>query len=247
METELLTTFMSLLGIREKLETRPHLYSDELSFLSFAAKHAAYSNSQVLQDLWVLYETGEKREGYFVEFGICDGRTLSNTLLLEKMFGWQGAVAEPGRIWHKKLYANRSCYISNKCIYKEGGLSLSFHETDVTELSTLDSFTDVDFQSSHRTGGARYDVETISLSDFLAAAKAPRNIDYMSVDIEGGEFDVLNSFDFSEYNIKLLSIEHNYSDKRQDIYDALSRWGYRRKFTNFSMFDDWYVKYGDAA
>ncbi|MGH1590624.1 FkbM family methyltransferase [Methylobacterium phyllosphaerae] len=208
METELLTTFMSILGIREKLETRPHLYSDELNFLSFAAKYAPYSNSQALQDLWVLYETQEKRHGYFVEFGICDGKTLSNTLLLEKMFGWQGAVAEPGRIWHKKLYANRSCFISNKCIYKKGGLTLSFHETDVTELSTLDSFVDSDFQSSHRTGGARYDVETISLADFLASAKSPKDIDYMSIDIEGGSstFCIASIFRNTTLSSSALSI-----------------------------------------
>ena len=68
---------------------------------------APYSNAQLLQDLWVLYELKEKRNGYFVEFGACDGMSLSNTLLLEKTFGWQGALAEPARAWHAALYANR--------------------------------------------------------------------------------------------------------------------------------------------
>lgn len=242
MDTELLTVFVSLLGVREKLDDRPHLYADQLEFLSFAAKRAPFSNSQILQDLWVLYELKEKRGGYFVEFGVCDGTTLSNTLLLEKSFGWTGAVAEPARIWHGKLYANRDCYITDKCVYKDDGLKITFHETDITELSTLEELSGSDFQASSRTGGARYEVETISLRNFLIAAKAPKTIDYMSIDIEGGEFDVLNSFDLSEYDIKLVSVEHNYSDRRSDIYSVMSRNGYRRKFMPFSMFDDWYVK-----
>lgn len=115
-------------------------------------------------------------------------------------------------------------------------------ETDVTELSTLDSLADADFQFVNRKGGARYDVETISLLDFLASAKSPTDIDYMSIDIEGGEYEVLNNFDFSKYNIKLISVEHNYSDMRQEIQNILSNWGYRSKFTTFFMFDNCYVK-----
>lgn len=242
MDVELLTVFNALLNLREKLHERPHLYAEELNFLSFAARRAPLSNAQVLQDLWVLYELDEKRDGYFVEFGVCDGISFSNTLLLEKTFGWQGAVAEPARVWHDTLYRNRNCYISDKCVHKTDGVTINFHEADIAELSALEDLTVDDFHRASRTAGSQYEVETISLKNFLAEAKAPKEIDYLSIDIEGGELDVISSFDFHQYDVKLISVEHNFSDKRQAIYKILNTFGYRRKFNKLSLFDDWYVR-----
>lgn len=242
MEVELLTIFNSLLNLRERCDERAHLCSSDLDFLSFACKRAPYSNSQLLQDIWVLYESGEKRNGYFVEFGACDGVSLSNTLLLEKTFEWQGAVAEPARAWHDSLYDNRNCYISDKCIYKTDGLKISFNEASIGELSAPMESVDGDFHARFRRDGSQYQVETTSLVNFLAAARAPKDIDYMSIDVEGGEFDVIESFDFFEYNVGLISVEHNFSENRKKIYDYLTRFGYRRRFKKFSLFDDWYVR-----
>ena len=242
MDVELLTVFNALLNLRETLHERPHFYAEELKFLSFAAQRAPLSNAQILQDLWVLYELEEKRDGYFVEFGVCDGLSFSNTLLLEKTFGWRGAVAEPARFWHETLYRNRNCYISDKCVHKTDGLRISFHEADISELSSLEDIASDDFHGGSRNAGSRYEVETISLGNFLGEAKAPKEIDYLSIDIEGGELDVISSFDFSQYDIKLISVEHNFSDKRQTIYKILNGFGYRRKFNKLSLFDDWYVR-----
>ncbi len=69
MDVELLTVFNALINLRDNLDARPHILGSELDFLSFATRMAPYSNAQLLQDLWVLYELQEKRNGYFVEFG----------------------------------------------------------------------------------------------------------------------------------------------------------------------------------
>ena len=70
----------------------------------------------------------------------------------------------------------------------------------------------------------------------------PKKIDYMSIDTEGSEFEILNSFDFNEYDIKVITCEHNYTEMREKIYALLSKNGYIRKHSEYSMFDDWYVK-----
>lgn len=215
----------------------------DIDFLAFVVKHAHLSNAQLFQDLWVLYETGLKEGGYFVEFGVCDGKNLSNTLTLEKRFGWHGAVAEPGRCWRDDLFQSRSCYISTKCIFTETGATLEFNEAKGDAgLSTIATFTDSDRHAAARASGDRYDVQTISLEDFLQVAGAPRQIDYMSVDTEGSELDILQAFDFSRYDIRMISIEHNFTDKRGEIFDFMSGKGYRRKFIALSQWDDWYIK-----
>ena len=60
--------------------------------------------------------------------------------------------------------------------------------------------------------------------------------------MEGGEFDVLESFDFTRHDIALISVEHNFSDSREKIYALLTGLGYRRRFRQLSLFDDWYVR-----
>ncbi|MEE7440229.1 FkbM family methyltransferase [Methylobacterium oryzae] len=242
MDVEFLTVFNALVNLRDNLEAPPHIVSSELDFLSFAAKRAPFSNAQLLQDLWALYELNEKRNGYFVEFGACDGISLSNTLLLEKTYGWQGALAEPARAWHAALYDNRNCYISDKCVHKTNGIEVLFNEVDIGELSGMDQFAASDFHSQFRQDRRQYPVQTISLDRFLSEARAPKQIDYMSIDVEGGEFDVLESFDFTSYDIALISVEHNFSDSRDKIYGLLTGLGYRRRFRQLSLFDDWYVR-----
>jgi len=93
------------------------------------------SQAQLRQDLLVLCHTNFKENGYFVEFGACDGRELSNTYLLEKDFKWNGILAEPGRIWHKDLYNHRNCHISEDCVWRESDQDIVFNE--VGELSTI--------------------------------------------------------------------------------------------------------------
>jgi hypothetical protein len=63
-------------------------------------------------------------------------------------------------------------------------------------------------------------------------------IDFVSLDTEGSEYDILQSIDFSRYSFGLMAIEHNYVDeKRKLIYNMLKGMGYCR----FSAkFDDWY-------
>ena len=76
----------------------------------------------------------------------------------------------------------------------------------------------------------------------LKKHNAPKKIDYLSIDTEGSEFEILNSFNFNEYDIKVITCEHNYTSMREKIYSLLSKNGYERKYSEFSMFDDWYVK-----
>jgi FkbM family methyltransferase len=199
------------------------------------------SKSQINQDLFVLSELNFKTSGFFVEFGATNGVSLSNSYLLETEFGWSGILAEPARVWHKDLKKNRKAHIENKCVWKKTGDTLIFNEAEIGELSTLDSFTNSDKHSKKRKNGSRYSVETISLQDLLVKFNAPSVIDYLSIDTEGSEFEILENFDFDKYKFRTITCEHNNTSTRESVYELLTKNGYKRKFTDISWFDDWYV------
>jgi FkbM family methyltransferase len=200
------------------------------------------SRSQNRQDLFALAELGFPSGGYFVEFGATDGVLGSNSYLMEKDFGWRGIVAEPARCWHERLCANRSCAIDTSCVWRETGGTLEFSEVDqLPALSTLSEFRDVDSFRRERSQARSYPVETVSLQDLLARHGAPPDIDYLSIDTEGSELEILRSFNFDEYHIRIITCEHNYTPAREEIHSLLRRHGYQRKYEAHSRYDDWYV------
>ena len=93
-----------------------------------------------------------------------------------------------------------------------------------------------------RKKGKIYEVSTISLNDLLEKYKAPKDIDYLSIDTEGSEYEVLQNFDFEKYNIKIITCEHNYTEIRSKLFNLLTKKGYKRVHQELSKHDDWYIK-----
>lgn len=205
-------------------------------------KCVSTSRSQLQQDLFVLGVLDCKRNGFYVEFGATDGISLSNTHLLEKTFGWTGILAEPARNWQSELLKNRPfSHLSDLCVWKTSGDKINFRETEQMELSTLETFRSSDAHRHERSKGFVYEVETISLEDLLHKYKAPKNIDFLSIDTEGSEFEILESFNFEAYQFSVIVCEHNFTENRSKIYQLLTSKGYVRVLEDISFFDDWYV------
>ena len=202
------------------------------------------STSQLRQDLVILSLLKFKRDGFFVEFGATDGHDLSNTYLLEKQFGWEGILVEPARVYHSDLSKNRSCHIDFRCVAGGTGEQVEFVESRDSALSTMKDYVDSDLHKEVRIKEAKctYKVETISLADLLRHWRAPTTIDYLSIDTEGSELDILQEFDFDTYEISTITCEHNYTENRDKLYDLLVANGYTRILADISMFDDWYVR-----
>ncbi len=199
------------------------------------------SRSQLMQDLFVLYELNFKRNGYFVDFGATNGVSLSNSYLLEKEFEWKGILAEPAKCWHDDLRKNRVNHIETNCVWRDSISVLSFNEVDNPEFSTISDYNASDVHTNQRNAGHSYEVNTISLTDLLDKYAAPKVIDYLSIDTEGSEYDILKNFDFDKYKFRVITVEHNYTSNRELIYNLLIENGYSRKYLGFSKWDDWYV------
>ena len=87
------------------------------------------------------------------------------------------------------------------------------------------------------------EVETISLNDLIEKNTSNKNIDYISIDTEGSEYEILKNFDFKKYSVEIFTVEHNFIEKkRKAIFDLLNSNNYLRVFTDISQWDDWYIK-----
>lgn len=201
----------------------------------------AQSVAQLGQDLWVIEQSGFKRGGYFVEFGATDGVLLSNTWLLETAFGWTGLCAEPNPAYFSKLQQNRRCTLSNACIGARSGEEVEFILAN--EYGGIAAFAEADThaerRAAYRAEGQVIRVTTVSLDDALRQADAPHDIDYLSIDTEGSELDILTAFPFDRWNIRLITVEHNNSPQRDALRTLLERAGYRWTHKHI---EDWYER-----
>jgi FkbM family methyltransferase len=226
-----------------RMETERFRNIKECRFLAYVFSNRDESKSQILQDLWVSYELGEKREGFFVEFGATNGLVNSNTWLLEKKYDWKGILAEPNPIWHAMLAKNRGAAIDHRCVDATTGKTVTFLTTDGSdpELSAIAEFAGGDHFAEVRAKGTAIQVKTVSLNDLLSEYKAPDEIDYLSIDTEGSEYAILSQFDFSRYVVNLISVEQNRHTEPQ-IETLLKSQGFDRVFKEFSQWDGWYVR-----
>ena len=222
--------------------------SKDIKFLHYLKnkklnKYLVYSKSELRQDLFVLNELKFKKKGFFVEFGAGNGVDYSNTYLLENKFNWDGILSEPARIFNKQI-KKRKCHTNTDAVYSKNDIQLTFNEnTHSPTLSTINKFTNSDDHFLVRLfNSKKYQVNTISLNNLLKKYKAPKIIDYLSIDTEGSEYEILNAFDFSKYQFRVITCEHNYTSNRKKIQKLLKRKGYVRKFEDISGNDDWYIK-----
>jgi FkbM family methyltransferase len=192
---------------------------DEFKEFIFINEHLQKSQINL-----VLFVTKMKENGFFVEFGTCDGVELSNTLTLEKNFNWNGILAEPSISWHNELFKNRKCFIDKRAVWKESKKELDFVE--VESIKTISGI-DTDLFKSNFTElrknvyNNRFKVETITLRDLLIEYNTPKQIDYLSIDTEGSELAILKTIDFNKYNIGIMIIEYNYYN--QELLNLLEK------------------------
>ena len=240
-EAPVTAEFENLLAFRHFVQGNPTNLG--ALFVTFCIANFERSRSQLFQDLFSLFLLKEKRNGFFVEFGATNGIDLSNTAILERDYQWDGILVEPAKCWHSALKDNRAAVIDHRCVWSQTGVILPFKETKIPELSTVATLTDTDHHRESRADGETYPVQTVSLNDLLKGHNAPKQIDYLSIDTEGSELEILGAFKFDDYDISIITVEHNFRQSdRHAIYDLLAAKGYVRLFETLSQYDDWYVK-----
>lgn len=222
---------------------------DELDYLHLFGKcltNISKTTSQNFQDIWVLHELKDKRNGFFVEFGATNGIDCSNTYYLEREYGWKGILAEPNPYWHDALFKNRKCIITTECVYTKSNEHVTFNAViGAADLSTIQGYGDTDEHTLTRQNHSAISVRTVSLFDLLKKNNAPKIIDYLSVDTEGSEYEILKAFFMTNgyYDIRCITVEHNnHVIQRFKVKELLEEHGYIRKYTEISRWDDFFFK-----
>ncbi len=218
--------------------------SEVSSLKMFMAENFHQTQAQLFQDLWVLWELDLKRNGYFVEFGAFDGQVLSNTFLLETAYEWRGLLAEPNPDRHQSIRSSRTATLDERCVHDKSGEQVKLLVTPNSEYSTIEEHSE---SNPHRIGQSDTRdvlVNTVTLDDLLDQHAAPAVIDFLSMDTEGGEFEILNAHRWNRH-IRCMSIEHNYTHKQTSIDQLLTKKGYVRRFPDLSKWDGWYIHEND--
>jgi FkbM family methyltransferase len=170
--------------------------------------------------------------GIFVEVGANDGVTFSNTYYLEKNLHWTGVAVEPLPRAYRELLVNRKCIIVNGCVSNFNGDA---------QFLALEGYTEMLSGMTSRYHGQHLErieremkihggdktpitVPCFTLEKIVDEYKLEK-IDYLSIDTEGGELEIIESLKNVKVNISVISVENNYFDMR--IFNSLRKQGYK--------------------
>jgi hypothetical protein len=171
------------------------------------------------------------KNGVFMDVGAHNGVSLNNTLYFEKNNNWSGVNIEPIKKVFDELVINRpnciniNCAVSNfdgisEFLCNEGytemisGLKNSFDPRHTTRLLNENQ----KYGSTTKT----IDVDTKRIETICDEYNI-KHINYLSIDVEGGEFNVIKSINFDKLFIDVIGFENNYADVSTPIMEYLNK------------------------
>jgi len=203
--------------------------------------------SQIGQDKFVLDYFKNKANGVYIDIGAGDGEIFSNTLAMEEL-GWKGICIEPNSFQFEKLNKKRNdCF--NCCVWKEetfvGFLEVSpCTDDEAIMLSGIEMTMDAEHITRLSKQADPDSIKcvvrrTITLNSVVHTLvdSGLHSIDYVSIDTEGSEFEILKAFDFDRYPVEVFTVENNYNE--DGIRGFMDSKGYDLKKLSW---DDVYIK-----
>lgn len=184
------------------------------------------------------------KNGFFVDVGAHDGISINNTLFFEKNNNWTGINIEPIKTVFDKLIINRPNNVNlNYAICNNEGQSDFLCNTGYTEMisglkQTFDNRHLHRLQKENKMKGSSTKIikvytkklETIFNENNIS------HINYLSIDVEGAEFEVIKSINFDKVFIDVIGFENNYNDVSIPIIEYLQCKNYRVIHKNKDIF-----------
>lgn len=173
-----------------------------------------------------LKEYLNKPGGFYIEAGANNGTDQSNTKIFEDLFEWTGILVEPSISAYEECKKNRPNSIVLNCALSDNDGYEIFGDFDGHLMSSING-------NRRNKSSDLVSIKTRTLTSILKENNIS-NVDFISLDVEGFEIDVLKGFDFTLWNPSYILIEVNGSDR--DIIDPyLEKFGYTniRNVSNF--------------
>lgn len=197
--------------------------------------------SQINQDLFALLYFQFKRSGYFVEVGANDGYNLSNTLLLEAEYNWNGLLIEANPKYEHSLKTRKAnveiCAVSDqtgRVTFVDGGLYGGIsHHLDKTHETKL-------------VGAKEISVYSTSITELLRKNSAPKIIDFISIDVEGCETTIVDQMFATNHPYEYLCGVIEVNRRKSDIdyiLEILQGNGYKVLPVKQTKHDIFFYKY----
>lgn len=193
---------------------------------------------------FVVYLFEGKERGTYIDVGANDGITWSNTLVLEEGYNWSGLCIEPHPIVFEKLKKNRQ----SKCL----NIGVS-DQNEILEFCNIEGYAEmlsgftkfyceshkkrVETETKEHKDKVSYsNINSRKLGDVLRE-KGINRVNYLSIDTEGSELQVLKGTNLEENIFDLISCEDNYG--YEDVPKYLKEFNY--KFITKICGDAFYV------
>jgi FkbM family methyltransferase len=178
----------------------------------------------------------KKTGGYFIELGAADGQTQSNTAFLEKSREWTGLLIEPCFEAYTMCKYNRpkSLCVNYACVsddYKEKTV-----KGDFTKLNLMSS---IDGTRNKETSNL-CEVKAMTLGKILDTVKKQDvKIDFLSLDCEGYEHNILKGLNLEKHRPRFMLIEL-YTAEYEDVVEFLKQYRYKFvcNFSNYNKIDN---------
>jgi FkbM family methyltransferase len=169
------------------------------------------------------------RNGFYVDVGAHDGISFNNTLYFEKYNNWTGINIEPIKKIFDRLMINRPNNINlNYAVCNNNGETDFLCNTGYTEMisgikNTFDPRHLQRLQNENRQMGSTTEIIKINTKklETICDEKNIKHINYLSIDVEGAEFEVIKSINFDKVFIDVIGFENNYNDTSIPIINYL--------------------------
>ena len=164
-----------------------------------------------------------RRQGVFLECRAADRERLSNSLFFELHRNWTGILIEANPLFHRALLSkNRNAYVVRSCLSTTlkpqtvefkladlgGGIYSKMHNATVRQFH-LDNKPSIDIQCFPLTS--------------ITAALGIQHVDYLSLDVEGAELDILSTVDWTQLSVDVMTLEYRKNtDKLKQLRSLLT-------------------------
>lgn len=171
--------------------------------------------------------------GVFIEVGANDGLFQSNTAFFEKELNWNGILIEPSLKGYLLCKQNRpkSLCLNYACV-----------SNDYNKTYVLGDFDDNNPMAS--VNGTRLKNDTLIKVNAITLEKIlddyqHKHIDFLSLDTEGYEFEILKGLNLNKYRPKYMLIEI-YTNDYDKLINYLNLNGYKlhSNLTNYNKIDN---------